>query len=351
MIVRVTPESGAVNVKDNNVVFEFDAIVNDRGGQGDLSSLVRLSPRDGATSVRWRRNRIEVRPRRGFRPGTAYAVTLLPGVADLNGNATRVSRTVVFSTGPTIPAFAIHGRVFDWIGGRTAPDAPIEVIRLPDSLLYVGASDSTGQFAIGPLEAGSYSVRAVIDNNRNRALDAGEPWDTIGMSIGGEVPFIELLAVTRDTIAPRLLTVSSSDSVTVTASFDRLLASGSFPTFPLFRIVGADSARLTIARVETPTEHDALRAAQDTANRDPAARDTLARRIPGTVSAPKPSRPAPKKDLVIVMDPLTPLRPGAAYRITATNARGLLGSARTSERVFTAPVRADSAKAPAERKP
>ena len=139
MIVRVTPESGAVNVKDNNVVFEFDAIVNDRGGQGDLSSLVRLSPRDGATSVRWRRNRIEVRPRRGFRPGTAYAVTLLPGVADLNGNATRVSRTVVFSTGPTIPAFAIHGRVFDWIGGRTAPDAPIEVIRLPDSLLYVSS--------------------------------------------------------------------------------------------------------------------------------------------------------------------------------------------------------------------
>lgn len=350
-ILKVTPESGAVNVTDRSVVFEFDAIVSDRAGRsGDLSGLVLLSPHDDGTSVRWRRNRIEVRPRRGFLPGTAYSVTLLPGVLDLNGNAMRTTRTVAFSTGPTIPPFAIHGRVFDWIAERIAPNALVEIIRHPDSLPYVGVSDSTGQFAIGPLEDGSYSVRAVMDNNHNRALDANEPWDSLSIVVQGVSPFVELLAAPRDTAGPRLLTVTPADSMTLDASFDRLLDPGLLASF---RVVGADSARLVIARVLTLAQHQALRASRDSnAKRDSTASDSLSRRIPGTVSPPKPSRPAPTKDVVILMDSLTPLRPGASYRVTAVNTRGLLGIVRTSERVITMPrAPADSARAPGARKP
>lgn len=377
-IVSVTPDSGAVNVRAKSVVFVFDAVVSDRpgagggggrgGGGGTLDHLFLVSPEEGRPRVRWRRGRIEVRPRKDFRPNTAYAVTLLPGIADLRGNVLRTGRTVVFSTGPTIPPYWMHGRVFDWMQQRVAPNALVEVIRRPDSLPYVGVADSTGQFVVGPLEEGTYTVRATMDNNNNRALDPAEPWDSLSIAVRGSSPFLELLAAPRDTVAPKLLVVTTPDSLTLSASFDRPLD----PTAPLtsgsFRVETADSTRLTIANVRTSAEVAAQRAKQDSAaRRDSAGVDTLAqlemaraRRAAtlGRAGPPvplKPSRPAPVRDVTIRLDSLTPMRAGRSYRVTAVNARGLLGHTRTSERVITMDgaggARPDSAAAPGVRRP
>ena len=152
VLVSVTPESGAVNVKDKSAVFSFDVIVDDRSGRGGtLAGSFLVSPNEGGTVVNWKRDRVEVRPKRGFRAGIAYSVTMLPGVADLNRNVLRETRVTTFSTGPVIPPYSIQGRVFDWMTERTAGDARIDILRMPDSLPYVGVADSTGQFAVGPL--------------------------------------------------------------------------------------------------------------------------------------------------------------------------------------------------------
>jgi hypothetical protein len=349
-IVKVMPESGAVNVRDKSVVFEFDAIVSDNAGRsGDLANAFLISPHDDGTSVGWHRERIEVRPKRGFRPNTAYTVTLLPGIADLNNNVMRVGKTITFSTGASIPEFAVHGRVFDWLAERIAVDAVIDVVRRSDSLPYVGLSDSSGQFTVGPLEPGSYFMRAFIDNNHNRVLDQNELWDTVGTSVTATSPFVELRAVQRDTIAPRLLTLAHRDSLTLTASFDRLLD----PLLPLtptsFRIQASDSSPLTVARIRTPAQDQALRAATDSMTRDSIARAggvppvaapsvPAPERVPGTVSPPKPLLPAPTRDVIILLDERSPLRAGLTYRVTALNARGLLGPVHTSDRVITIPL-------------
>ena len=311
-----------------------------------------LSPQDGGgPRVIWRRNRIEVRPRRDFRPNTAYSVSLLPGLTDLRGNALKTGRTIIFSTGPALPTYWVLGRVFDWMNGRVASRALVEVIRHPDSLPYVGFADSTGQFQIGPLDPGEYTVLAIMDNNNNRGLDPGEPWDSVQVSVKGVSAYIEMLAAQRDSIPPRLLTVGSPDTLTLIASFDRPLE----PLLRLgpssFRILAADSTPIRITRVETRAEI-AQRAARDSvARRDSIARaDTtmrdslraradsaLARRVAATV-APKPSRLPPSKDISIHLDSLTPMRPGATYRVTALNIQGLLGRAATTERVYTVPV-------------
>jgi len=372
-LLRVTPDSGALNVRARNVVFEFDVVVSDRGGgPGGLESMFLISPTDGSPRVSWKRDRIEVRPRGNFRANTAYSVTLLPGISDLRGNVLHDGKTVVFSTGPTIPPFAILGRVFDWMGDRAAPNAFVQVIRQPDSLEYVGTADSTGQFAIGPLQEGTYMVRALIDNNRNRAADPTESWDSVTVAVRGTSPFLELLAAPRDTIAPRLLTVTVSDTLTLAASFDRPLD----PDLPLtpasFRVVGADSARLSIARVLTRAQADAEVAARDsaarrdtTARRDSTARldsararrDSIQARGAGTqgrVAQLRPSKPSPARDVVIRLDSLTPMRPGASYRVSAVNARGLLGHTGTTARViiFAIPARRDTtARAPAPAAP
>ena len=170
-VLKVTPDSNAVNVRDRNVVFQFDETINDRGsGAQELDNFFLVSPSDGAPRVSWHRSRIEVRPRNGFRENTAYTVTLLPGFSDLRGNTARAGASVVFSTGPTIPPDNITGTVFDWAAERPAARALMQAMT-PDSLLYLAQSDSLGHFTLGPLPPGSYLVRAIIDANNNRALD------------------------------------------------------------------------------------------------------------------------------------------------------------------------------------
>jgi hypothetical protein len=336
-VIATTPDSGAVNVTSDRVVFEFDAIVADR----DLENLVFISPRDGAPRVRWRRDRIEVRPRDDFRPNTAYSVTLLPGATDLNNNVDRVGKTVVFSTGPTMPRLNITGRAFDWVAGRPAPGALIEAIRLPDSIPYVGLADSTGRFTVGPLDDATYLVRAMIDNNKNRAIDESEAWDSTRVVVQGGSPVLELLTVIRDTFPPRLLTAVPSDSVTVTATFDRVLDSGQ-PLAAIFRLQHQDSTQLRIASV-TPANADSTAAAPADSARPADPRVAALEARTTGAAAQRPSRPRPPTELTIRLDPLTPLRVGPSYRLTATAARGITGLSRSSDRVFTLP-RPDSAR-------
>src|SRR5687767_56997 len=89
-LLSTSPESGAVNVRARSVVFEFDVVVSDR----NVADFFVISPREGAPRVRWRRSRVEVRPRGDFRDSTAYAVTLLPGITDLTNNVSTTGRTI-----------------------------------------------------------------------------------------------------------------------------------------------------------------------------------------------------------------------------------------------------------------
>ena len=92
-------------------------------------------------------------------------------------------------------------------------------------------------------------------------------------------------------------------------------------------------------------------AADNTLKRDTssAARDTAALRLLAAAAeqTPRPSRPAPPHDIVVAVSPLTPLKAGMIYRVTAINIRGLGGAPRTSDRVLTIPVaRADTTRRP-----
>ena len=353
ILQATSPDSGDTNVTARSVVFDFDAIVSDR----EIESFFLISPREGEPRVRWRRSRVEVRPSRPFRPNTAYSVTMLPGITDLSNNRMDAGKTVVFSTGPTIPRTAIQGRVFEWLTERPAIGARVEAIRLPDSLLYVGVADSTGQFTLGPLDNATYFVRANIDANKNRAADPGEPSDSAQVSVEGVSPVLELLAVARDTLAPRLLLVTVSDSVTLVAGFDRPLD----PTQrfdSLFRVQRQDSTPLRITGVMTRQQRDSvararvdsLAAARDTTRRADPRVEALNRQLPPARGAPaapaRPSRRPPPQELTISLDPSTPLQPRANYRVSATEARGLSGRAQSSSRVIQGPAPRDSTRTP-----
>ncbi|MBA3671690.1 MAG: Ig-like domain-containing protein [Gemmatimonadaceae bacterium] len=347
-VVRITPDSNAVNVADAAVSFYFDETINDRGtGAQAVDAFFLVSPSDGAPKVDWHRRRIDVRPRNGFRPNTSYTITLRPGLGDLRSNVMKQGLTVTFSTGPTISPFRILGTVFDWAAERVAPRALLEAIT-SDSLSYLAESDSSGHFALGPLSEGSYLVRAILDQNGNRALDRTEAFDTLRVRVpsAGE---IELRAIVRDTLPVKLASVAVTDSMTLKVTFDRVLALNDRVELAAFELRAADSVPVPLRSVTTPREES--RAARDSVMRDTAAARPAVPTVaePGAAKPPAPPRtpsvPGPYNSVTIRLQ--RPLAPNSRYRLRATGLRSLSGRTVTSELQFNTPRPAPPA-APAD---
>jgi len=368
-IISLRPDSGQLNAKVKEVQFQFDEVVSDRPtGAASLDRMFLISPRNGEPRVSWHRSRISVRPERGFRDSTAYRITMLPGIADLRGNVRKDGATLVFSTGPTFPTLGIVGTVFDWAGQAIAKGAYVEAVAKRDTtVVYLTASDSSGQFDLGPLPAGNYTVRALIDQNSNRVFDRNEKWDSASVSVAATRPSVELDLIERDSVPPAFANVTVDDSVTITIAFDKPLD----PTIPLqpalVALKRADSSDVTVTRVEWAMAHARARAAADSARRadslraagnpPPAAAPPP---TPAGVRAPppprKPKSPAPERAIVATVSPSTPMLPGQTIRVTTRALRNLLGKSSELTRTVTVPrpaprdtsqkARPDSAKAP-----
>jgi len=362
-LLKISPDTNAVNARPKSVELQFDEIVNERpsrGGTQDLGGLFLVSPRRGRVDVRWHRSRIEIRPRRGWQANTTYTITQLPGVADLRGNADTAQHTYVFSTGPSRAPSLIRGIVFDWVTAKTAPKAYVEAIHLPDSLIYGEYADSVGRFVVHYVPPGRYLLRAFIDANNNRTLDRRELFDSATIVLTDSVNR-ELLAFVHDSVGAGVAEVAERDSVSLRVNFDRPLRPGVPVTLSQFSLKAADSSvvpltAVTLGHAFEKQQADSARAkaVEDSIARarkaDSAARanpqpprpapptPTPARR-PGTprdtTPPPKPSAPIPETYAIVKLG--RPLAPATSYRLRADSLRSLMGIARSSDRVFSTP--------------
>lgn len=354
-LLAIVPDTGAIGKPPKNVEFRFNEVVAERPRAGpSLAALVVVSPRDGEPKVSWKRDRILVRPRHGWRPNTVYTVTLLPGVTDLRGNARGTGAMALFSTGGPIPDTRLDGMVFDWLTARPVPRALVQAIATADtSLVYVTIADSSGSFRLDHLPRDRYVVRAVVDANSNRALDPREAWDSTAITLADSAS-LELNAFVHDTIGPRINTVVVRDSVTLRVTFDRPIDTTQTLGTGSFTLRAADSSEVPVLDVIAARTADSLEVARTLRRADSARRadstarpaDSAARPIRAPASAARarrdstkrrvPSIPTPETEVVLRLG--APLVPGAAYRLRATEIRGLLGYPRTSERAFTLPA-------------
>jgi Bacterial Ig-like domain len=359
-IVSISPDSGETNVKLKHVEFKFDEVVSDRPvGAAQLDQIFLISPRNGQPDVSWHRTRIDVRPKNGFRANTTYRVTMLPGIVDLRSNVRKVTTSIVFSTGGGFPPLSILGRVFDWAAQRPANGAYIEAtLRTDTTVVYLGASDSLGEFDVGPLPPGTYTVRALMDQNNNRMLDRNEKWDTVTVAVRDVRPHFEMLAIERDTTPAALESITAVDSVSLRVTFDKPLD----PRIPLqpalVRLQHADSSAIDVARVQWLSEWDRQKAARDSARKadslkaaqPPGAAPTptappAAQPLPGqrptaprgAPTPPKPSVPPPDRGIVVTIAPPAQFVPLETYRITVNGLRNLVGKSREQTRTFTVP--------------
>jgi hypothetical protein len=363
-IVSFSPDSGSTSVTPNVVTIRFDEIISETPKTGrDLADRIVISPNDGAVVVRWQRDRITVRPRRGWRENTAYVITLLPGISDLSQNARDSSRVLVFSTGASIPETRVTGVVFDWMKAVPAAQARILARPLTDTtLVYATESDSVGRFVLPYLATGEYAVLALIDANKNGVRDPRELWDSVTAVLGDSAQH-DFYVFPQDTLPPRISTVTATDSLTLTITFDRPLSPQlDIPT--AIRLYDVDSARVTLSGIETAASADSAkrereaavrdstaraqaaadttpaaraareRARQDSINQAQAVADSIARDTTPRVPPPVSARAALQTTLVVTLSaPLTPLE---RYRIEATvlGANGVTGE---SDRVYVRP--------------
>jgi hypothetical protein len=379
-LVSVRPDTNSLNVRARSVLFQFDEVVNERStptgsggasaGSGSfgnnssstastLATLVLVSPGDGRERVTWRRHAIEVEPRNGFRPNTTYRVTILPGLGDLRGNILREPVEVVFSTGATATTSKISGIVFDWVGNKLAPNARIEVFSPADSTVrWSTRADSTGRFAVRDLAAGTYRLRAWLDDNANRSIDPREIYDSTTVSVDTTLA-LELYAFAHDTIGPRIETVEQIDSTGLRVKFDRGVDVNWTPDTLSAVLLRSDSSYVQVGLMMPAARYDSLaRAALEAADTTEAKPDSVARAAAGTDTAaaqeaaraaaraaaartatadslkalaPKLNRPIPIQWWVVKYG--TPIAPGD-YRIRMRAIRGLTGATRDSEREF-----------------
>lgn len=374
VIVKVTPDSGATNVKAKSITVSFNEVVSERPRGGELSAVMVLSPSDGNARIDWNRSSITLRPRKAFHENTSYSLSIMPGLADLRGNQTTKGRTFVFSTGPTINRGVIRGAVFDWTTLKPATGALIEATTGKDTTFrWIARADSVGRYALPFLPSLSYSVRTILDANSNGKLEPSELWDTVTVNVTDSLK-LDLYAFRHDTLGARLVGVDVKDSVTLRLTFDRPLALEPTLAAEQVDLRRADSTRILIKSITRAAIYDSLTRVRDAFVRDStaradtskegraavaradsmkvlaqrdsieaarlaarrSARDTLPKIIP-----PVPGRVAITAEFIAVLN--EQVTPGA-YRITARQAVSASRVVRTSERTFT------RAK-PAEKKP
>jgi hypothetical protein len=354
-LLKTTPDTSARNVTAKEVDFQYDEVLTERpAGASSLDALVLISPRDGAPRVGWHRTRISVRGHKDWKPNTTYTVEILPGISDLRGNADKDGFNLVFSTGPEIAGKSISGVAFDWPAGHPAPNAIIEAISHPDSTVYIARADSVGRFSIIHMPPGSFTVFGWIDANNNHDRDQHEAQDSAAVTLK-DTASVELLTFIHDSIGPHIVTVEVRDSLTLHATFDKPMD----PKQPLdsahFTLHASDSSLVPIKSIvsareidkqrnDSASRADSIRARTDTAfrrqyqasHRVPT--DTLQRnamRRAAVLAAMLPSKPIPISDILIKL--VSPLKPGAQYKLDSRDIRNLMGIAAVSVRTFDVP--------------
>jgi hypothetical protein len=293
------------------VVFVFDEVITERQ-PNDLAKLVLVSPRHEEIRVAWKRTRLEVRPRDGWRTDAVYQVTLLPGITDLRNNRLRGRPEVVFSTGPAIPDTRITTDVLDWAAGRLAARALVEAYPLPitdDSIAYVAQPDSSGSVVLTRLPPGDYLLFGVVDENTNNRRDRREAFDTLRVRLD-TVASGTFWAFVHDTLGPQLREVTRVDSLTARVTFSQPLEPTMAPEGAVMVRLLPDSTPVAVAAVWTTAAYDSV------ARRESAARDSAQRAAADSAAAAADTAPRPPpRDTVVAPPPVVerpvPARPAA----------------------------------------
>jgi uncharacterized protein (DUF2141 family) len=230
-ILAATPEQNAAHVaRSTRPRFAFSEKID----RASFAQAFFVSPPiqgERPIRFRWHGKQVEVVFPDSLRAQRTYVMTIGTDVRDLRGNRLESAFSLAFSTGDSIDAGEIHGKIFyDKPAGvlvmayLLSPDhAPNPARDFADYLTQVGEK---GEFALAHLSDGQYRIFALQDQNGDRLYNHGEEplgvpsRDVILAPTQRAHDDLNLRLALADTIQPRLTSVAAPDQAHLELNFD-----------------------------------------------------------------------------------------------------------------------------------
>jgi hypothetical protein len=140
-----------------------------------------MVPPGDLESLRWERNGLTLIPAQPLEKPRTYTLFLAAGMKDARGNRTPRPIVVHFTTGDSLPAGRLEGKI---VTGRLKSQGVMVSVfdseRCPETLGEaapdgLGQSDAKGEFSVGALPVDrSYCLFAHLDTDMNGEVDEGE---------------------------------------------------------------------------------------------------------------------------------------------------------------------------------
>lgn len=228
VVYETIPAAGATRVTGDRVLLRFSEHVDRASFTQSLhiSPLQRVSP-----EIVWGGRDVELRFAEPFAPDRTYVISVGSTVRDMNaGNQMNTSFLLAFSTGDSIDAGALSGRVFDakpagvtlfaWRLDQRQADTLDPSRTRPD---YAVQSGADGSFAFAHLAAAPYRVLAVRDKQNNAIYDVQTDEygtaqiDPVDVRDSARISLRFQLA-TEDTTAPYTMAITAECATRITWS-------------------------------------------------------------------------------------------------------------------------------------
>ncbi len=175
-VVEADPANYSIQFDDNLIEITFDEFLD----MGNFAQeLVVSPPMEEKPVISLRKRTLIIEFEEELRDNTTYTFNFGTGIKDLNEQNVLLNFEYVFSTGNYLDSLSVKGTLrnaFD----LTIPGEQVSVMlyeNLSDSIpikqipLYIGRTDTEGNFAVNNLRPGVYKVFALNDANSNFLFD------------------------------------------------------------------------------------------------------------------------------------------------------------------------------------
>ena len=227
VLVESDPAERAVNATpDQGIRLTFDEVIDPRM-EGRLGEVIRVNPDDPDFQYTVDEERVILSPDEPMLEGVTYMVTILPGLADRNGNATTRARTILFSVGGEEPITLSLVRARIVQDTLPAPEARYLLENTETEYSYLFVADSSGIVEAEAVEFGPYVATAWIERSGPDGWQITEEpgaRDTFELSPGNRSHEATYRIAVRDTTPPRIEAVNAVGPTTLRLEVDDPIA-------------------------------------------------------------------------------------------------------------------------------
>ncbi len=154
-------------------MLRFDEPIDDRQAPR-LSKLILVNPSVPEFDLELDGDAIRIDPRAPMLDGVTYMVTILPGLADRGGNATKTAKTILFSVGGEAPITLSLVRATILRDTLPAIGAEYLLDNRDAGFAYHAVADSQGRVELEGLAYGAYVATAWLERVRPEGWQATE---------------------------------------------------------------------------------------------------------------------------------------------------------------------------------